>query len=382
MPVILTIPVENVDQLRNPGMYDTGALIHIQSSATEAGTFADLSGTGSTPTIALVAGTVSYTGYDPAGTAATWYRTQYENAGATRLSGWSEPFLVGGSVPSAVGTYATLAGVKLRLAANGVTLGIGDDPFLQFLCDQANAWLENKIGRVVAPHPAFATTVASGFGTGTNTGVLTSTAGLGLGTAIMFGAVTGTHEHGIVSAISGTTVTLQANLANSYAAAQPVKKVYLFHGYDAIDMGRTLPISAGITSVLSLEVGVVTNGPFTLIAGTDFFLLPGPGKRAAPGWPADRIQMTDYPGGGSSVAPLFYLGYNNIRIDGGLGWAQAPDDLTGIAQRYVVALFKTRASAGGQTVTVGSDGERTFEQSMSQQDWISLKLYTNEIPGI
>jgi hypothetical protein len=377
MPVILNIPVENVDQLRNAGMYDTGALIHIQSSSSESGTFADLSGTGSTPTIPLVAGTAAYVGYDPNGTNTTWYRTQFENAGASRVSGWSEPFLVGGSVPSAVGQYAQIARVKLRKGITDIT----QDPLLQFLCDQANSWLETKIGRVIAPWPAFATTVASGFGTGTNTGVLTATAGLALGDAIMFGAVSGTHEHGIVSAISGTTVTLQANLSNSYAAAQPVKRVYVFDG-DGYDYGRTLKISAGIVSVLSLEVAVVTNGPFTQIAGTDFFIRPVQAKRSSPAAPGFRIEMTDYPGGGSSVAPLIYIGKGNIRIDGQLGWAAIPDDLTGLGEKLVVAAFQTRGSSGGNQIAIGTDGTRVFEQAMSVQDWQLIKLYSNEIPGI
>jgi hypothetical protein len=76
--------------LLNAGMYDTGAIIRIQWSATEAGTFADVSGTGSTPTIAIVSGTETYTGYDPLGDSTRWYRSRFENAGGTRLSDWSD----------------------------------------------------------------------------------------------------------------------------------------------------------------------------------------------------------------------------------------------------------------------------------------------------
>ena len=53
----LKIPVENADELLLAGVYGAGALIRIQSSTTEDGSFANLTGTGSTPTIALVAGT-------------------------------------------------------------------------------------------------------------------------------------------------------------------------------------------------------------------------------------------------------------------------------------------------------------------------------------
>jgi len=95
MANVLHIGVENPDELLNAGQYAAGAIIRLQWSATEAGVFADVSGTGSTPTIALVTLVTAYTGYDPNGTSTTWYRTRYENSGATRLSDWSAAFLVG-----------------------------------------------------------------------------------------------------------------------------------------------------------------------------------------------------------------------------------------------------------------------------------------------
>ena len=95
MAIKVEIEVEDPDALLNAGMYGAGAVIRLQWSATAAGSYADVSGTGSTPTIALVTLTDSYTGYDPVGTSSTWYRTRYENAGATRLSDWSAVFQPG-----------------------------------------------------------------------------------------------------------------------------------------------------------------------------------------------------------------------------------------------------------------------------------------------
>lgn len=57
-------------------------------SAPETGTYADISGTGATPA-RFDTGTEAYIGYDPLGTSGTWYRTRFENAGATQLSDWS-----------------------------------------------------------------------------------------------------------------------------------------------------------------------------------------------------------------------------------------------------------------------------------------------------
>ena len=87
MPNLVRVLVENPDELLNAGAYGAGAVVRVQTSATQAGTYADVSGTGSTPTLALVTLIRAYTGYDPNGTVSSWYRTRYENAGATRLSG-------------------------------------------------------------------------------------------------------------------------------------------------------------------------------------------------------------------------------------------------------------------------------------------------------
>jgi len=75
--------------LLNAGMYGTGSLFRVQSAPTRDGTYADLTGTGATPTVALVSGTEVYSAYDPNGTATTWYRARIEDSGGTRLSDWS-----------------------------------------------------------------------------------------------------------------------------------------------------------------------------------------------------------------------------------------------------------------------------------------------------
>lgn len=83
----------NAAKLLNAGMYGAAAVIRTQSSTTETGTFVDISGTGSTPTITILAGTETYDAYDPNGTSSTWYRSRFENVGGTRLSDWSAPKL-------------------------------------------------------------------------------------------------------------------------------------------------------------------------------------------------------------------------------------------------------------------------------------------------
>lgn len=146
MPNLLRIGVENPDELLNAGAYDAGALVRIQSSATQAGVYADLTGTGSTPTIALVSGTHAYLGYDPAGVAATWYRTRYENAAATRLSDWSTTFQVGSAY------LCELNDAKQRL---GIEDGdhSEDENLLQFI-EQVTYDIQGYTGRQFIPDPA------------------------------------------------------------------------------------------------------------------------------------------------------------------------------------------------------------------------------------
>lgn len=144
MPNRIPIQVDDPDDLLNTGEYGAGAVIRLQTSATEAGVYADVTGTGSTPTIALVAGTTSYTGRDPNGTSTSWYRTRYENSGATRVSDWTTSFLAG-----ALTAYATLEDL-LELTPEATTLS---DNLLTDLLVRASAHIDARCGRDFYRHP-------------------------------------------------------------------------------------------------------------------------------------------------------------------------------------------------------------------------------------
>jgi hypothetical protein len=147
MPTLGKITVENPDEIRNTGAYDTGALIRVQTSSTETGTFADVSGTGSTPTIPVVAATRSYTFYDPNGIVSSWYRTRYENAGATRLSDWTPAFQVGDET---AGLLCSLYDVQQEL---GGTQSANDNESILEKIRQVSTAIEGYIGQWLAPRP-------------------------------------------------------------------------------------------------------------------------------------------------------------------------------------------------------------------------------------
>jgi hypothetical protein len=152
VPNIVNITVENPDEVRNAGAYDTGALVRLQWSATEVGAFADVSGTGSTPTIAIVPATRSYIGYDPNGTVSTWYRTRYENSGATRVSDWSTAFQVGDETG---GLLCSVYDVEQEL---GETLTANNRENVLEKIRQVSAAIEGITGRWFAPRPLSGTT--------------------------------------------------------------------------------------------------------------------------------------------------------------------------------------------------------------------------------
>lgn len=279
---------------------------------------------------------------------------------------------------TAIGTYATLTGVKSRLNITDAT----DDTLLQSLCDQANMWIETKTGRILAPLPAFSTTVATGFTAGTNTGTLTTATGLSVNDVLMFGPVSGTHESAAVSAINGTTVTLATNLVSGYAGAA-VKRVYIFDGFDSYESGKMLPIPLGITSIASLEVCTFSAGQggattanviWYPINNSDLFLRPTPNQRQ-PGEPATELWITNVPVPGDTT-PSFYPGFNNVRIDGALGWPAQPDDIVNLALNLAVSFFRARGSTGSEMLHIGTDGAQVINRTLSYEDRLTLSRYT------
>jgi hypothetical protein len=153
MPNVLHLTVENPEELLNNGAYGAGALIRVQSATSSAGVYADITGTGATPTIPIVSGTYAYTAYDPAGTIATWYRSRYENVGGTRTSDWSDVFQ---STFEGSGLLASLEDVKQRLGLSPSD-GTQDENILQFIA-QVSASIMSYTGRRFARTPASGTT--------------------------------------------------------------------------------------------------------------------------------------------------------------------------------------------------------------------------------
>jgi hypothetical protein len=142
----IDVTVDDPDKLLNASMYGAGAIIRLQSGATETGAFANEA------TAELIAGTRSYTLYDTDGTSSTWYRTRYENAGGTTFSDWSAAFQVSGEL---AGYLCSLPDAKQRLGISYADTS-EDENVLEYI-RQVSSFIEHYVGRKLSPDPASGT---------------------------------------------------------------------------------------------------------------------------------------------------------------------------------------------------------------------------------
>jgi hypothetical protein len=311
---------------------------------------------------------------------------------------------------TAIGSYATLAGVKSRLVSDSsVAFSAGDDILIGSLCDQINQFIESPqgCGRVLAPRPVgsgvasaneiqtvtlakSAGVVTGGHWTLTFNGSTTTDLAWNINGAALQAAlrllptinganVTVTGDGPYAIEFIGTLAGLAQSLMTADAAhltvapctatvvltSTPQTALYYFDGNGS----RVLWLD--VRSVSELAVATQTGGTYTVVPATDYFLRPLPQDRS-PGWPATRIELSDYPTGS---AWFFWPGYATVRVKAVVGWPAIPDDITGVALTAVVRAWHARQS--GQTDIVGNDetGAPIVSRYISGQDWFTLKAY-------
>ena len=145
---------------------------------------------------------------------------------------------------------------------------------------------------------------------------------------------------------------------------------FTIDGFDALENGRVMLFPNGICTLTKLEVAPHTGGTFVEIPTTDFFLRPT-AMELETGWPYTEVWMTDIPTSGNT-SPLFFPGFANVRLTGTFGWAAVPDEITDVALNLVIAKYRARTAGGGDVMTVGADGERTYERLLGYQDRLTL----------
>jgi hypothetical protein len=138
--------------------------------------------------------------------------------------------------------------------------------------------------------------------------------------------------------------------------------LYTFDGYDALANGRLLPVPRGVVSLSLVRYANQTGGTFTSLASDAYVLRPADAGRP-PGWPANQVWLT-----GTSGVSAFPGGYGNIELTGVFGWPSVPREIAALARRATIAAWRARSSGGGDTVTIGVMGERTYENQFSYSD--------------
>ena len=309
---------------------------------------------------------------------------------------------------TAVGSYATLALVKARLSG---TFDSADDALLGTLCDAVNSFIESPAGcgRILAPRPvgsgvasaneiqsvtlAKSAGVVTGgtwtltFNGSTTTAIPWNADGAAVevilrllptingANATVAGAAGGPYTVEFIGALAGLAQSLMTASAAGLTVAPctatvalvstPQTALYYFDG----DGGRVLWFD--VRSVSELAIATMTGGSYTVIPATDYFLRPLPQDRSA-GWPATRIELSDWPTGS---AWYFWPGYNTVRVKAVIGWPAIPDDIAGVALTTVVRAWHARQS--GQTDIVGTDetGAPIVSRYIPAADWATLKAY-------
>ena len=137
--LILSVTVNNPDALLDASAFGVGALIRLESSATESGVYTEVA------TEAIVAGLELYSITDPAGTSSTWYRSRYSTAvpaGATDYSEYSAAFR-----PGVVDAYASLEMFRAYVR-NQTTLATDEDAAIaQIALESAARAIDRATGR-------------------------------------------------------------------------------------------------------------------------------------------------------------------------------------------------------------------------------------------
>jgi hypothetical protein len=296
VPNIVKITVENPDEILNAGAYGANSIVRLQTAATEVGAFADVAGTGSTPTVPIVTLIRAYTGYDPNGIATSWYRTRYENVGGTRVSDWSAAFQADGEE---AGYICSLYDVKQRLAIAAMDT-TDDETLIDYISAVTNL------------------------------------------------VVTHTGRRFVRSPLAGSSTFL----------------------LDVKRPTKTLWVPGGIAALALVEVATQTGGSYGALAPTDWFLRPRVTDSDYVG-AATRIELIDLPVGG---LPLFYPGYDVVRLTGALGFPAVPPYVGNLSANAVVRMFRAKQSPGaGVDLVVGSPefGQRVLAaMSPAERAWL------------
>lgn len=279
----------------------------------------------------------------------------------------------------AIGAYATLPAVKLRLLEAGIT-DTSNDALLTELCDNVNSWIESRCQRVLAPIPTWSSSLVGAVSPAASTIKVAGVTDLHVGDDIMVGLLSGTHESATVLNISAANFAPFSTWAGAIGydpgdrviPTSPNGHAYENTGATGVSgvteptwptNGGTVAGGTGITwqdlglisytlDIVPLVNGYADAAPCQMVMIQDGFsavdegrgliydlgiitlaavetapYTGGPWGRVQvgdwflrptpqdPGWPFFEVLLTNVPHP-STTFPVFYPGYANIRLIG------------------------------------------------------------------
>jgi len=153
---------------------------------------------------------------------------------------------------------------------------------------------------------------------------------------------------------------------------------YTFDGYDSLD-NRLIFVDRGVRTITSLETATYSGGSFSTVPSTDYFLRPAT-QELDPGWPYTQVLMTNVPSA-NNYSPLFYAGYNTVRITGTFGWSQIPDEIKEIGEVMAVRSWSARQAGQTDQIGVSEMGQPVISRTLSIRDRETLARYRVKRPA-
>lgn len=137
--------------------------------------------------------------------------------------------------------------------------------------------------------------------------------------------------------------------------------------------GYVIDYPPGVRSISTLELRLTTDGSYSTIPSSDYFIRPEEPFRT-PGWPGFAIHLTDLPSSGNEV-PSLHGGFAAVRLTAEVGWARMPSDLRGVAEVGVARAWRGKEAGYQDDQGVDELGEQTISRWWSSREWRIIRRY-------
>jgi hypothetical protein len=329
----------------------------------------------------------------------------------------------------AVGTYATLTGLRTRLFGPGAGPS-ENDALLGEVCDEVNDFIEGFTRRVLGPIPAFSASLTAN--AGERVATLDSSAGLAIGDQLLIGALDDDHEVAVVLArtpdlsqvgdwegetgyaldevvepdspnghtyvcvkagdsgsveptwptdgsavidgdvvwldrgLTSAAITFRSNLTYGYSNA-PCQRIAVLDGLAALN-GRRLHYQPGIVALAAVEFADGT-------LPTDWRLEP---TSPPPGRPHTSVGLTN--------GTRFPTGRDDVRLIGpgpcvdlddapAFGYPLVPDAIRTVAYNLCAGRWQMKATGGAYEIAPGTDQVQVGAFMLTRTDYDTLRSF-------